>query len=142
MNRTVRQAFVETIPVMTGYLALGFGFGIMLKASGYPVWLAMVMSMVIYAGALQYIAVGLLSGGASLLTVGLTTFLVNARHVFYGISMLDKFKTTGKRTQSIGWQLTKMNMISVIILPRWQVFCATESQTVMVLLKFVKKWNG
>lgn len=106
MNRTVRQAFVETIPVMTGYLALGFGFGIMLKASGYPVWLAMVMSMVIYAGALQYIAVGLLSGGASLLTVGLTTFLVNARHVFYGISMLDKFKTTGKRTPYLIFALT------------------------------------
>ena len=106
MNRTIRQAFLETIPVMTGYLALGFGFGIMLKASGYPVWLAMVMSIVIYAGALQYIAVGLLSSGASLLTVALTTFLVNARHVFYGISMLDKFKTTGKRTPYLIFALT------------------------------------
>ena len=106
MNSTTRQAFVATIPVMTGYLALGFGFGIMLKASGFPVWLAPVMSITMYAGAMQYVAVGLLSSGASLLTVGLTTFLVNARHLFYGISMLDKFKGTGKRTPYLIFALT------------------------------------
>ena len=106
MSSTTRQAFVATIPVMTGYLALGFGFGIMLKASGFPVWLAPVMSITMYAGAMQYVAVGLLSSGASLLTVGLTTFLVNARHLFYGISMLDKFKGTGKRTPYLIFALT------------------------------------
>ena len=98
MSRAVRQAFIDTIPVLTGYLALGFGFVIMLQASGFPVWLAPVMSITMYAGAMQYVAVGLLSSGASLFTVGLTTILVNARHLFYGISLLDKFKDTGKRT--------------------------------------------
>lgn len=106
MSQSTRQAFIETIPVMTGYLALGFGFGIMLKASGFPVWLAPVMSIAIYAGAMQYVAVGLLSCGADLLTVGITTFLVNARHLFYGISMLDKFKGTGKRTPYLIFALT------------------------------------
>ena len=54
------------------------------------------MSLVVYAGSMQYVAVGLLAGGASLMTVALTTFLVNARHLFYGISMLDKYKNIGK----------------------------------------------
>lgn len=106
MNRAARQAFIATVPVLTGYLALGFGFGIMLNASGFPVWLAPVMSITMYAGAMQYVAVGLLSSGASLLTVGLTTFLVNARHLFYGISLLDKFKNTGKRTPYLIFALT------------------------------------
>ena len=106
MSRAVRQAFIDTIPVLTGYLALGFGFGILLQASGFPVWLAPVMSITMYAGAMQYVAVGLLSSGASMLTVGLTTFLVNARHLFYGISLLDKFKNTGKRTLYMIFALT------------------------------------
>ena len=106
MSSPVRQAFVDTIPVLTGYLALGFGFGIMLQASGFPVWLAPVMSITMYAGAMQYVAVGLLSSGASLFTVGLTTILVNARHLFYGISLLDKFKNTGKRTLYMIFALT------------------------------------
>lgn len=106
MNHIVRQAIVSTIPVMTGYLALGFGFGIMLKAEGYPIYLALVMSIFIYAGAMQYVAVGLLSGGASLATVAITTFLVNARHLFYGISMLEKYKRTGKRTPYLIFALT------------------------------------
>ena len=106
MSRAARQAFIDTIPVLTGYLALGFGFGIMLQASGFPVWLAPVMSISMYSGAMQYVAVGLLSSGASLLTVGLTTFLVNARHLFYGISLIDKFKSTGKRTPYLIFALT------------------------------------
>ena len=106
MSQSTRQAFIATIPVMTGYLALGFGFGIMLKASGFPVWLAPVMSITMYAGAMQYVAVGLLSSGTDLFTVGLTTILVNARHLFYGISMLDKFKGTGKRTPYMIFALT------------------------------------
>ncbi|MGN0689606.1 MAG: AzlC family ABC transporter permease [Oscillospiraceae bacterium] len=96
MNKTVKRAFISTIPVMTGYLVLGFGFGIILKANGYDTILAFVMSAFIYAGSMQYVAVGLLAGGASLITVALTTLMVNARHLFYGISMLDKYKNTGK----------------------------------------------
>lgn len=106
MNKTVKQAFVATIPVMTGYLVLGFGFGILLKANGYDTFLALVMSGLIYAGSMQYVAVGLLAGGASLITVALTTFMVNARHLFYGISMLEKYKNSGKRKPYLIFALT------------------------------------
>ena len=96
MDRIARRAFFSTIPVMTGYLALGIGFGILLKANGYGTLFAFIMSLTIYAGSMQYVAVGLLAGGASLITFALTTLVVNARHLFYGISMLDKYKGIGK----------------------------------------------
>lgn len=106
MRKTLKSAFIATIPVMTGYLVLGFGFGIILKANGYGTILAFVMSLIIYAGSMQYVAIGLLTGGASLITVALTTLMVNARHLFYGISMLDKYKNTGKRKPYLIFALT------------------------------------
>lgn len=106
MKKAVKQAFIASVPVMTGYLVLGFGFGIVLKANGYSTLLAFVMSLTIYAGAMQYVAIGLITGGASLITVGLTTLMVNARHLFYGISMLEKYKDTGKRKPYLIFALT------------------------------------
>ena len=95
MKKTLKQAFLSTVPVLTGYLVLGFGFGILMKANGFSAVLAVAMSLLIYAGSMQYAAVGLLTGGASLLTVALTTLAVNARHLFYGITMLDGYRHTG-----------------------------------------------
>lgn len=106
MKETIRKAFVSTIPVMTGYLVLGFGFGIILKSNGYGILMAFSMSLLIYAGSMQYVAVGLLTGGASLITVALTTLMVNARHLFYGMSMLEKYKNTGKRKPYLIFSLT------------------------------------
>jgi len=106
MIKTAKQAFTATIPVLTGYMVLGFGFGIILKASGYGTFLAFVMSLIIYAGSMQYAAIGLLTGGASLITAALTTLMVNARHLFYGISMLEKYSSTGKRKPYLIFALT------------------------------------
>lgn len=106
MKKTFKSAFAATIPVLTGYLVLGFGFGIILKANGYGILLAFIMSLFIYAGSMQYIAIGLLTSEASLITVALTTLMVNARHLFYGISMLDKYKNTGKRKPYLIFALT------------------------------------
>ena len=106
MKNVLKTAFISTIPVMTGYLVLGFGFGIILKANGYGIWLAFLMSLTIYAGSMQYVAVGLLTGGASLITSALTTLMVNARHLFYGISMLERYKDTGKRKPYLIFALT------------------------------------
>lgn len=97
MKKVLKQAFIATVPIMAGYIVLGFGFGIILKSSGYGVLLAFLMSLFIYAGSMQYVAVNLLCGGASFITTALTALMVNARHVFYGISMLDKYRDAGKR---------------------------------------------
>lgn len=86
----------KSIPVMAGYVVLGIGFGILLRSAGYGAWWALAMSLAVYAGAMQYVGVGLLAAGASVVATALTTFMVNARHIFYGISMIDRYKNAGK----------------------------------------------
>lgn len=93
---TAKYAFKQSIPIMAGYIVLGMGFGVLLEAKGYGVLWAIAMSVFIYAGSMQYIAIDLITGGASVIAAALMTLMVNARHLFYGISMLDKYKDTGK----------------------------------------------
>ncbi|MBQ7814328.1 MAG: AzlC family ABC transporter permease, partial [Thermoguttaceae bacterium] len=96
MKKTVRAAFVTSLPVMAGYLALGFGFGVLLAQAGYgPLW-ALAMSVTIYAGAMQYLAVDLLANQAPLVATAIATFMVNARHIFYGVTMIEKYRNAGK----------------------------------------------
>ena len=104
---------------MAGYVFLGFGFGILMHQSGYGVLWAGAMSLFIYAGSMQYVAVSLLTSGASLLTAGLTAFLVNARHLFYGISMIDAYKNTGKKKPYLIFGLTDetYSLVSQIQIP-------------------------
>ena len=92
----VKQAFIKTVPVMAGYVVLGAGFGILLRNAGYGVLWAFAMSLFIYAGSMQYVGVSLITGGASIFTTALTTVMVNARHLFYSISMVDRYKDAGK----------------------------------------------
>lgn len=106
MKSLIRPAFRATLPVMAGYLVLGFGFGIVLKANGYGILLALAMSVFIYAGSMQYVAIGLLTGGVSLLTAAVTTLMVNARHLFYGISMVGKYKGAGAKKPYLIFALT------------------------------------
>lgn len=96
MKQTCKAAFLATVPVLSGYLVLGFGFGMVLRAAGFHILLALAMSAFIYAGSMQYVAIGLLTGGASLITAALTTLMVNARHLFYGVSMLERYRGMGK----------------------------------------------
>lgn len=105
-KQLLRTAFLDTVPVMTGYLFLGFGFGILLHENGYGVWWALAMSLFIYAGSMQYVAVSLMTAGASLLTTALTTLMVNARHLFYGISMVDQYKGAGRKKPYLIFALT------------------------------------
>ena len=107
MNRKLlRTAFLDTVPVMTGYVFLGFGFGILMQQNGFGVLWAGAMSLFIYAGSMQYVAISLLTSGTSLLTAALTAFVVNARHLFYGISMVDAYKGMGKRKPYLIFGLT------------------------------------
>lgn len=105
-KKAVRTAFLDTVPVMTGYLFLGFGFGILMYQSGYGVLWAGAMSLFIYAGSMQYVGVSLLTGGAGLVTTALTTLVVNARHLFYGISMVDAYKGAGPKKPYMIFALT------------------------------------
>lgn len=98
MNKvTVKHAFISSLPVMAGYIVLGTGFGILLSAKGYSFWWALLMSTTIFAGSMQYVGVNLLATGASILSTALMTLMVNARHLFYGISMIEDYRDMGWR---------------------------------------------
>ena len=105
-KRLLRTVFLDTLPVMAGYVFLGFGFGILMQQNGFGVLWAVAMSLFIYAGSMQYVAISLLTSGASLLTAALTAFVVNARHLFYGISMIDTYKDSGKKKPYLIFGLT------------------------------------
>ena len=103
---TARKAFLDTIPVLTGYLFLGAGLGILLNENGYGIGWAFLMSLCIYAGSAQYLLVGLLSSGASVVSSALAILLVNARHLFYGLSLVDVYKNAGKKKPYMIFALT------------------------------------
>lgn len=106
IKTTVKRAFINSLPVMAGYICLGIGFGVLLQSAGYSFLWAILMSLTIYAGSMQYVAVDLLSGGATLIATALMTLMVNARHLFYGISMLENYKDVGKLKPLLAFTLT------------------------------------
>ncbi|WP_415231431.1 AzlC family ABC transporter permease [Psychromonas sp.] len=94
MNKSLLlNAFKTTIPVLFGYIPMGMAFGILFNELGFHWIYAALMSLVIYAGAGQFMAVGLLANHAGFMEVAITTLLLNSRHLFYGISLINKFKT-------------------------------------------------
>lgn len=105
-KRALKVAFRDTIPVLTGYLFLGIGFGILLSEKGYGIGWAFFMALFMLAGSGQYLAVSLLASQASLITTAVATLLVNARHLFYGISMLDTYNNAGKGKPYLIFSLT------------------------------------
>ena len=81
-------AFMQTIPVMLGYLCLGIAFGLMLQDAGYHFLWAFFCSAFIYAGSMQFVLVTLLTGGVSLMYAAVMTLFINGRHLFYGLSFI------------------------------------------------------
>ncbi|HWQ47459.1 MAG TPA: AzlC family ABC transporter permease [Methanosarcina sp.] len=89
-------AFKTTIPVLLGYIPLGMAFGFLLDGAGYHWIYAFIMSLFVYAGSGQFLAVALLSAGAGLTEFAIATLLLNFRHAFYGLSLLEKFSGVGR----------------------------------------------
>lgn len=96
-KKAFRKAFPYTIPVLTGYLFIGTAFGVMYAEKGYSFLWAVLMSILVYAGSGQYLAVNFFVPGFSFLQVIFLTFMVNVRHIFYGISLLGKFNKIGMK---------------------------------------------
>lgn len=106
----MRRALYDTIPVLIGYLFLGIGFGVLLYTrTGLGLPWAISMCLLIYSGSMQYLAVELIAGGASLLTTALTTLMVNARHLFYGISVIELYRPLKKSKPYMLFALTDEN---------------------------------
>lgn len=105
-RRALAAAFPVTLPVLMGYLSIGIAFGLMLQGIGYNFIWAFFMSLTIYAGSGQYLAVTLLGSAAGLGTIALMTLLINFRHLVYGLSMLEKFRGMGWRKLYMIFSLT------------------------------------
>ena len=95
-EKEIKQAFKVSIPVMMGYSVLGFAFGLLLVSFDYDWYLAPLMSIFIYAGALQFVAISFFNVKAGFVDIAIASFFVNIRQSFYGLSLLKRFKKTGK----------------------------------------------
>ena len=105
-QEALKAAFPKTLPVLFGYVFLGIAFGVILSSKGYGLEWALALSLFVYAGSMQFVAVNLLNSAFDPLSVAIITLLVNARHLFYGLSMLELFKNTGKLKSYLIFSLT------------------------------------
>ena len=94
-NGALRAAFPATIPVLTGYLCIGMAYGLLMANAGYGVFWALLLSLLCYAGSMEFVAVSLLTAGFDPVQALLMALMINARHAFYGLSMLEKYRGTG-----------------------------------------------
>ena len=116
-RKALRAAFPYTIPVFTGYVVLGISYGVLMTASGFPFWMPMLTSLAIFAGSMEFVLINLLLGGFDLLQAFLMTLMINARHLFYGVSMLEKYKGMG---------LKKLYLVFGLTDESFSVNCVTE----------------
>ena len=95
ISRALKCAFPHTIPIFVGFCFLGMTYGIYMKVSGFAFWYPMLMSLVIYGGSLEFVAVSMLLAPYAPMQAFLMTLMIQARHLFYGIALLDKFRGMG-----------------------------------------------
>lgn len=93
----LKEAFPHTIPIFAGFMFLGISYGIFMNSLGFSFVYPMIMSLLIFAGSMEFLAANLLLLEFNPMNAFLLTLVVNARHLFYGISMLDKYKDTGRK---------------------------------------------
>lgn len=105
-ERELKAAFKISIPVMMGYGVLGFAFGLLLVSFNYSWYLAPLMSLFIYAGALQFVAINFFNAKAGFIDIAIASWFVNLRQSFYGLSLLKRFKNTGKLKNYLIFGLT------------------------------------
>lgn len=106
MNKLIKTAIKQTIPVMVGYLVLGTAFGLLLHKAGYNFIWAFFISVIVYAGSMEFVLISFLQGTVGIASIIITTLSVNSRHIFYGISFIEKFKKMGKRRPYMIFSLT------------------------------------
>lgn len=95
MGKALRFAFPKTLPILAGFGFLGMSYGILMSTSGFPFWMPLLISVAVFGGSLQFVMVTLLLSTYSPLSAFLMALLIQARHLFYGIAMLEKYKGMG-----------------------------------------------
>lgn len=95
IKRSFLAAFPKTLPILAGFLFLGFSYGFYMQSLGFSFLYPMLMALTIFGGSLEFVAINMLLGAFAPLQTFLMTLMIQARHLFYGISMLEKYKGTG-----------------------------------------------
>jgi 4-azaleucine resistance transporter AzlC len=103
---TLKKAFPYTLPVLTGYLFLGFSYGVLMNKTGFSLFWTSLISLTVFAGAMQFAAIALLVSTFNPLSTFLVSLLINIRHLFYGMSILDKYAKSGKKRSFLIFGLT------------------------------------
>lgn len=96
LKNAFKSAFPNTIPILTGFIVLGIAYGVLMQLKGYTTVWSVLMSMLAFCGSMQFVAITLLTTAFDPIQAFLLSIMINARHLFYGISMLKKFKGMGK----------------------------------------------
>ena len=96
LKKAFYAAFPNTIPILTGFIVLGMAYGVLMQTKGYSVCWSVLMSAICFCGSMQFVAITLLTSAFSPIQAFLLSIMVNARHLFYGISMLSKYRGMGK----------------------------------------------
>lgn len=96
-RRAFCAAFPHTVPILAGFWFLGMAYGIYMDVSGFSVWYTLLMATVIFGGSLEFVAVSLLLSPFAPLATFLLALMIQARHLFYGLSILDKYKGLGRK---------------------------------------------
>ena len=117
LKKAFKAAFPHTIPILAGFLFLGMTYGIYMNVSGFSFWYPMIMSTVIFAGSMEFVAANMLLGAFDPLQAMAMTLMINARHLFYGISMLDRYR-------GLGWK--KIYLIFGMCDESFSINCSAE----------------
>ena len=96
-QKAFRAALPLTLPILAGFLFLGCSYGVLMVSKGFSVWYPILMATFIFAGSMEFVTVHLLLSAFQPLSAFLLALMVNARHLFYGISMLEKYRGTGRK---------------------------------------------
>mgnify|MGYP000504936375 CR=1 FL=1 len=141
--RALRAAAPQTIPVLAGYFVLGMGYGIYVQSLGLPVWMPMLMGTVVYGGSLEFVLASLLLSAFSPLSAFLMALMIQARHLFYGLAMLERYK---------GYGLRSFYMIFAMSDETFSITCSAEPPEgvdrgwfmffITLLNTFVGAWNS
>lgn len=97
ITAALKAAFPHTIPIMAGFLFLGMSYGILARSENLPVWLPILTSVIIFGGSLEFVSITLLTSAFAPIQAFLVGLMVQARHLFYGVSMLEKYKGMGNK---------------------------------------------
>lgn len=116
-GRALRAAFPYTIPILAGFTVLGMSYGVYARVSGFPFWYPVCMAVVIFGGSLEFVAVSMLLGAFAPVQTFFMALMIQARHLFYGISMLERYK-------GMGWK--KIYLVYALCDETFSINCSVE----------------